>query len=60
MHFLFYCPALENGRGALYNKLQDLSNLQADIEKLNYLCNKPYIFANYLSKQWNNRMDLCN
>ena len=52
IHFLFMCDKLSQYRIELYYKLPELLIYPKNNEQLELLSNKPYIFANYLTKIW--------
>ena len=54
LHFLFDCPKLLNRGLDLYNEVPECLNY-AGTQRIEFLCNKPHVFGNYLADQWQTR-----
>ena len=57
-HFLFHCAKLIPLRIELFNKLPYVLAEHRDIDKLRILCQKPYVFSNYLKDLWDMRVKI--
>ena len=58
IHFVLKCSALTKKRAEHFQRVQELSMISSDIEKLKYLCNVPHRFGNMLGQLWNEQTKL--
>ena len=51
-HFLFRCVANKPARLEMYHKLPEILQIDIDTEKIKFLENYPYQYANFVNKLW--------
>ena len=58
LHFLFECQCLQEVRIRLYHKCPEVLQFPNVVNRLKYLCKKPYVLGNYISNLWQERQKL--